>query len=265
MQSRWNDKDASQAKTDLDMRAYTSRLIGQDTALVLHGGGNTSVKSTHTDRFGDVMDIIWVKASGFDLAAMGPEGFTALDLPRVLKLAGLDSLSDPDMVNEVLCARLDATAAAASIEAIVHALIPFKYVDHSHADAILTISNTPGGNDKFAEIYGDRVLMLPYIKPGFDLAIQFRDALAEADLSKYDAVISENHGVFTFDEDAQKSYEKMIAVSMKLRPGCGINMVLRIGLNQVLLMLSPLRPRARALVIWRARRLFPANPNPLTL
>ena len=212
MQSRWNDKDAAKAKTDLDMRAYTSRLIGQDTALVLHGGGNTSVKSTHTDRFGDVMDIIWVKASGFDLAAMGPEGFTALDLPRVLKLAGLEALSDPDMVNEVLCARLDATAAAASIEAIVHALIPFKYVDHSHADAILTISNTPGGNDKFLEIYGDRVLMLPYIKPGFDLAIQFRDALAKTDLSKYDAVISENHGVFTFDEDAQKSYEKMIAV-----------------------------------------------------
>jgi rhamnose utilization protein RhaD (predicted bifunctional aldolase and dehydrogenase)/NAD(P)-dependent dehydrogenase (short-subunit alcohol dehydrogenase family) len=212
MQSRWNDEDAAQAKTDLDMRAYTSRLIGQDTALVLHGGGNTSVKSTHTDRFGEVMDIIWVKASGFDLAAMGPEGFTALDLPRVLRLAGLEALSDPDMVNEVLCARLDATAAAASIEAIVHALIPFKYVDHSHADAILTISNTPGGSDRFAEIYGDRVLMLPYIKPGFDLAIQFRDALAKTDLSKYDAVISENHGVFTFDEDAQVSYEKMIAV-----------------------------------------------------
>jgi rhamnose utilization protein RhaD (predicted bifunctional aldolase and dehydrogenase)/NAD(P)-dependent dehydrogenase (short-subunit alcohol dehydrogenase family) len=212
MQSRWNSTDAGKAKSDLDLRAYTSRLIGADTALVLHGGGNTSVKSTHTDRFGDEKDIIWVKASGFDLAAMGPEGFTALDLPRVLKLAGLESLSDPDMVNEVLCARLDATAAAASIEAIVHALIPFKFVDHSHADAILTISNTPGGKDRFAEIFGDRVLVLPYIKPGFDLAIQFRDVIAETDLSKYEAVISENHGVFTFDDDAEKSYEKMISV-----------------------------------------------------
>ena len=212
MQSRWNETDAAQAKTDLDLRAYSSRLIGADTALVLHGGGNTSVKSTHTDRFGDKLDIIWVKASGFDLASMGPEGFTALDLPRVLKLAGLESLSDPDMVNEVLCARLDASAAAASIEAIVHALVPFKFVDHSHADAILTISNTPGGKERFAEIYGDRVLVLPYIKPGFDLAIQFRDVIANTDLSEYDAVISENHGVFTFDDDAFRSYEKMILV-----------------------------------------------------
>ena len=212
MQNRWNEAEAAKASTDLDMRAYSSRLIGSDTALVLHGGGNTSVKSTTTDRFGEEMEIIYVKASGFDLATMGPEGFTALDLPRVLKLAGLNELSDPDMVNEVLCARLNATAAAASIEAIVHALIPFKYVDHSHADAILTISNTPGGNDIFQDIYGDRVLLVPYVKPGFDLAIQFRDVIAETDLSKYDAVISENHGIFTFDDDAKASYDKMVSV-----------------------------------------------------
>jgi len=212
VQNRWNDNDAAAAAGDLELRAYSSRLIGADSALVLHGGGNTSVKSLHTDRFGDEQDIIWVKASGFDLAAMGPEGFTALDLPKLLRLATLDALSDPDMVNEVLRARLDATAAAASIEAIVHALIPFKFVDHSHADAILTISNAPGGRARFADIFGARVLVVPYVKPGFDLALQFQAVIAETDLSQYDAVISENHGIFTYADDARASYDMMIKV-----------------------------------------------------
>jgi len=212
MQNHWNETDAAGAASDLDLRAYSSRLIGADNALVLHGGGNTSVKSTHSDRFGDEQDIILVKASGFDLASMGPEGFTALDLPALLRLAGLEALSDPDMVNEVLRARLDATAAAASIEAIVHALIPFKFVDHSHADAILTISNAPGGRERFAEIFGDRVLVVPYVKPGFDLALQFQEIIAETDLGKYDAVISENHGIFTYADDARASYDMMIKI-----------------------------------------------------
>ncbi len=212
MQNHWNDNDAAAAASDLELRAYSSRLIGADSALVLHGGGNTSVKSVHTDRFGDEQDIIWVKASGFDLAAMGTEGFTALDLPKLLRLATLDALSDPDMVNEVLRARLDATAAAASIEAIVHALIPFKFVDHSHADAILTISNAPGGRARFTDIFGARVLIVPYVKPGFDLALQFQEIIAETDLSQYDAVISENHGIFSYADDARASYDMMIKV-----------------------------------------------------
>ena len=213
MQNRWNEQDAAAAAaSDLDLRAYSSRLIGVERALVLHGGGNTSVKSGHTDRFGDEQDIIWVKASGFDLAAMGPEGFTALDLSKLLRLSTLEQLSDADMVNEVLCARLDADAAAASIEAIVHALIPAKYVDHSHADAILTISNAPGGRQRFRQIFGERVLLLPYVKPGFDLALQFRRVLEETDLSKFDAVISENHGIFTYADEARASYEMMINV-----------------------------------------------------
>jgi len=212
MINRWNEADAAAAVTDLDLRAYSSRLIGKDTRLVLHGGGNTSVKSTQVDYFGDTQQIIWVKASGFDLASMGPEGFTALDLNKLLKCATLKSMSDPDMVNEVLCARLDATAAAASIEAIAHALIPFKFVDHSHADAILTISNSPKGKERFKEIYGDRVLVLPYIKPGFDLAKQFNEVIENNDLSNWEAVILEHHGIFTYCDDARDSYDKMISI-----------------------------------------------------
>jgi rhamnose utilization protein RhaD (predicted bifunctional aldolase and dehydrogenase)/NAD(P)-dependent dehydrogenase (short-subunit alcohol dehydrogenase family) len=212
VRNRWSENEASLAKTDLALRAYSSRLIGSDPTLVLHGGGNTSVKSHDTDKFGDGRDIIWVKASGFDLAAMGQEGFTALDLSKLLKLANLEELSDEDMVNEVLCARLDAGAAAASVEAIVHGLIPFKYIDHSHADAILTISNSPNGKERFENIFGERVLILPYDKPGFDLALQFRNAMENTDLSKYEAVILENHGIFTFSDDARQSYEMMIKI-----------------------------------------------------
>lgn len=212
MLNRWNENDAAGALSDLELRAYSSRLIGADSQLVLHGGGNTSVKSTHADPFGDSQDIIWVKASGFDLASMGPEGFTALGLKKLLKLATLDTLSDPDMVNEVLCARLDAKAAGASIEAIAHALIPFKFVDHSHADAILTISNSPNGGERFKEIYGERVLVLPYIKPGFDLAKQFHDVIDNHDLANWDAIILEHHGIFTYSDNARDSYGKMIRI-----------------------------------------------------
>ncbi|QDG78173.1 SDR family oxidoreductase [Labrenzia sp. PHM005] len=212
MKNRWNEDEAARASNDLELRAYSSRLIGKDPALVLHGGGNTSVKSTEADRFGAQRPVIWVKASGFDLGTMGAEGFTALDLASVTRLAGLEHLSDPDMVNEVARARLDSNAAAASIEAIVHALIPFKFVDHSHADAILTISNSPEGAARFAEIYGDRVLVLPYVKPGFDLALQFRQQIAEKDLSQYEAVILEHHGIFTFSDSARDSYNAMIKV-----------------------------------------------------
>jgi rhamnose utilization protein RhaD (predicted bifunctional aldolase and dehydrogenase)/NAD(P)-dependent dehydrogenase (short-subunit alcohol dehydrogenase family) len=212
MKNRWNDDEAAMSTSDLELRAYTSKLIGADPALVLHGGGNTSVKSTEIDRFGDHRDIIWVKASGFDLGTMGPEGFTALDLESVRRLGQLNELSDTDMVNEVLRARLDSNAAAASIEAIVHALIPFKFVDHSHADAILTISNSPGGKDRFASIFGERVLVLPYVKPGFDLALQFREQIAQHDLSAFDAVVLEHHGIFTFSDNARSSYAMMISI-----------------------------------------------------
>lgn len=211
MQSLWNDQQAPAAADDLALRAYSSRLIGQDRSLVLHGGGNTSVKSTVTDRFGERHRVLWVKASGFDLATMGQEGFTGLMLDKVLRLAGLDVLSDADMVSELKVARLNPEAAAPSIEAIVHALVPYKYVDHSHADAVLTISNSPQGSEILSKVYGPRTKILPYVKPGFDLALQFRAFLDEGGFEDCDAIILEHHGVFTFADDARQSYEAMIA------------------------------------------------------
>ncbi|WP_306258512.1 SDR family oxidoreductase [Pararhizobium sp. IMCC21322] len=230
MQNRWNDGDAAIHTSDLELRAYTSRLIGMDTDLVLHGGGNTSVKSVHLDRFGVEHEAIWVKASGYDLGQMWTEGFTGLQLNPLLQLAQLDQLSDPDMVNDVNCARFDSNAANPSIEAIVHAVIPYKFVDHTHANAVLTISNSAPA--MFKEIYGDDVLVLPYVKPGFDLALQFRDVVERGLLEQYTAIILQHHGVFTYAENARTAYDRMIDVveraeaALAVRVGAAVRPVL---------------------------------------
>jgi rhamnose utilization protein RhaD (predicted bifunctional aldolase and dehydrogenase)/NAD(P)-dependent dehydrogenase (short-subunit alcohol dehydrogenase family) len=212
MENLWNTAEADKAETGLDLRVYSSRLIGCDPAMVLHGGGNTSYKGIVIDRFGAERQVIWVKASGFDLGTMGVEGFTALDLPAVLALADLEALSDSDMVAEVKRARLDPQAAAASIEAIVHALFPAAYVDHSHADGVLTVSNSLNGASLLKEIYGPRVMILPYVKPGFDLARQMRTAILSPEFAETDAIILEHHGVFTWGETARESYDRMVAI-----------------------------------------------------
>ncbi len=209
MKSRWNGSDAPTGDP-LDVRAYSSRLIGSDSALVLHGGGNTSVKAISADRFGEDHDGVFVKASGFDLATMGVEGFTGMKRDLVTRLADLDTLSDPDMVAELLRARFVPTANNPSIEAIVHGLIPYTFVDHTHADSIVTVSNLPDGQERLADIFGDRVLVLPYVMPGFVLAKQFASVIDQ--LGDIDGVVSSHHGLFTFADDARESYEMTIAL-----------------------------------------------------
>jgi rhamnose utilization protein RhaD (predicted bifunctional aldolase and dehydrogenase)/NAD(P)-dependent dehydrogenase (short-subunit alcohol dehydrogenase family) len=168
------------------------------------------VKAPVTDRFGDERAALWVKASGYDLAVMGEEGYTSLDLEATVRLAEIPDLSDSEMVNELLRARFESSAATPSIEAIVHALIPFAFVDHTHADAIVTVSNLPDGRSRLKEIFGDRVLILPYVKPGFDLARQFREVRTV--LGDYEGVVLEHHGLFTYSENAQTSYERTIGL-----------------------------------------------------
>lgn len=209
MKSQWNGADAPTGDP-LAARAYSSRLIGGDSGLVLHGGGNTSVKATSTDRFGDDHDGVFVKASGFDLATMGIEGFTGMEREAVTRLAQLDVLSDADMVAELLRARFDPTANNPSIEAIVHGLIPYTFVDHTHADAIVTVSNLPDGQERLADIYGTRVLVLPYVMPGFVLAKQFAGVIDQ--LGDVDGVVSSHHGLFTFANDSRDSYEMTISL-----------------------------------------------------
>ncbi|TKI68641.1 bifunctional aldolase/short-chain dehydrogenase [Sulfurimonas crateris] len=210
MTSLWDNEEASKFKSDLDLRVYTSRLLGRDASLVLHGGGNTSVKSTATNLFGDVEDILYVKGSGWDLATIEAEGFAPVKMDMLLKMAELKELSDTDMVKYQRLAMTNPSAPNPSVEAILHAIIPFKFVDHTHTDAVVTITNTQGGEDKIKELYGESVLVIPYIMPGFVLAKLIYDMTRDVDWSKLEGMVLMNHGLFTFSDDAKKSYEKTI-------------------------------------------------------
>ena len=166
MKSLWDDQEAAQYLGDLGMRVYTSRLLGRDPSLVLHGGGNTSVKITESDILGAAQEILYVKGSGWDLESIDTPGFAPVKMDHLIALAKLDSLSDPQMVNELKTHTIIASAPTPSVEAILHAVLPYKYVDHTHADAIVTITNTADGPARIREIYGDSVVILPYVMPG---------------------------------------------------------------------------------------------------
>lgn len=208
MKSLWNNNEAKKYKTDLELRVYTSRLLGQDSSLVLHGGGNTSVKSTAKNLFGDTEDILLVKGSGWDLASIEGEGFAPVKMDMLLKMAELKELNDPDMVKYQRLAMTNPSAPNPSVEAILHAIIPYKFVDHTHTDAVVTITNTEGGEQKIKELYGDKVLVIPYIMPGFVLAKLIYDMTRKVDWSKLEGMVLMNHGLFTFHDNAKKSYEK---------------------------------------------------------
>ncbi len=209
MKNLWDDKEASQYQSDLDLRVYTSNLLGRSDELVLHGGGNTSVKSMV-----DGEEILYVKGSGWDLVSIKAEGFAPVKMSTLLEMAKLKELSDSDMVTQQKAAMIDKSAPNPSVEAILHAIIPFKVVDHTHADAIVTISNSKNGIELIDELFPN-FLVIPYVMPGFILAKQIYDLTRNFDWDSCEGIILHNHGIFTFDNDAKKSYDKMIdAVSL---------------------------------------------------
>jgi len=213
MNSLWNDAEALKFERDpLAMRVYTSRLLGKESDLVLHGGGNTSVKIREKDLFGEEEDILYVKGSGWDLATIEKPGFAPVKLEVLKKMADLEHLSDPDMVKYQRAAMTNPNAPNPSVEAILHAIIPFTFVDHTHADAVVTISNTPDGEERINTLYGDRMLIIPYVMPGFILAREIHKRTQDLDWSTIDGMILMNHGVFTFDHNARKAYERMIDI-----------------------------------------------------
>jgi len=210
MKSLWSNSASRKFKGDLGKRIYTSRLLGQNPELVLHGGGNTSVKIKEKDFYGDSVEVIYVKGSGWDLETIEKEGFAPVRMEALLKLAKLDSLSDSEMVKQQRAAMLDPAAPNASIEAILHAVIPQKFVDHTHSNAVVALTNHKNGKQTIEDVYGKRVLVIPYVMPGFDLAKEVAKQLATVDPMKLDGMILMNHGIFTMNDDARKSYEMMI-------------------------------------------------------
>lgn len=215
MQSLWNDNEAQEYNDELGLRVYSSRLLGRDPSLVLHGGGNTSVKLVERDIFGHDQELLYVKGSGWDLESIDRPGFAPVKLAHLLELAKLDTLSDPRMVNELKTHMTLASAPTPSVEAILHAVLPYKYVDHTHADAVVTVCNTPSGRERIDEIYGDSVVVIPYVMPGFDLARTCARLFQEQAGEHTIGMVLMNHGVFSFGDNARESYERMIALVSK--------------------------------------------------
>ncbi len=216
MKSRWSDADAQTfidryaargVNADLALRTYSSRLLGSDPALVLHGGGNTSVKTTLTDTLGNPVEALCVKGSGWDLARIEPEGHSALRLAPLFALRHA-KLSDEELVNYFRQNLLNTAAPNPSIETLTHAYAPHKFVDHTHAVVATAIGSQPDPATICRAIYGERVVAMPYVMPGFDLSI----ATAEI-FERYphaEGMLLANHGIFTYAATAKASYELMI-------------------------------------------------------
>lgn len=221
MRSAWSDPDAAAAiaeytgrfpricDRELALRTYTSRLIGQEPALVLHGGGNTSVKTTRVDLFGEPVPVLCVKGSGWDLATIEPPGLPAVRLAPLQALRRLDALDDAAMVLAARQALVDAGAPDPSVEVLLHAFLPHRFIDHSHADAILALVDQPRARELAAEVFGESLAVVPYVMPGF--------ALAKLAAEVYEAhpacegLLLLQHGLFTFGDDARTSYQRHIA------------------------------------------------------
>ena len=222
MESLWDDAHAAdcvarwsdQYGEALALRTYSSQLIGREAALVLHGGGNTSVKAKRCDVLGRERDVLCVKGSGWDLATIEPQGLPALDLDALRELRAAEALSDEAMVNELRIHLFDAKAPNPSVETLLHAFLPDRFVDHTHADAALIFGNRPEGRAELEELFGAEVGVLPWIMPGFPLA----KAVADYRDEHPDAIglILHEHGVFSWGDDARTSYERMIEIVTRL-------------------------------------------------
>ena len=219
MRNLWSDAEAEAmvaryagagVSRDLALRVYSSRLLGNEPRLVLHGGGNTSVKTTAADIPGDTVEVLCVKGSGWDLGDIEPPGLPAVRLAPLRRIAGLAAMTDEEMVNLQRINLLDASAPNPSVETLLHAFLPHRFVDHTHANAVLALSDQANGDDLCRAVFGDRMGYVPYIMPGFALAKKAKEVF-ESDPS-VEGLVLFRHGIFTFGETAKESYDRMIGM-----------------------------------------------------
>ena len=218
MQSLWSEADAERMVAryaeqgvgrDLALRVYTSRLLGGEPKLVLHGGGNTSVKTIVRDLLDEEIEVLCVKGSGWDMEAIEPAGLPAVRLAPLRKLRERGTLADGEMVRVQRANLVDPGAPNPSVETLLHAFLPHKYVDHTHSTAVLSLSDQPDAAERCADLYGRRLGLVPYIMPGFQLAKKAVEVF-EGDPA-VEGLVLLKHGVFTFGETAQEAYDRMIA------------------------------------------------------
>jgi len=210
MKSLWDDAEAARYHGPLGPRVYTSRLLGRDRSLVLHGGGNTSVKLAEKNVFGEDEEVLHVKGSGWDLETIEPEGFAPVALAPLRRLAALPALSDGQMMNELHTRVMRAGAPTPSVETLLHAVLPHKYVDHTHADAILALGSGTDGEKRVRELYGDEAVVVPYVMSGFELAARCAQEYPKQAGKRTVGMVLLSHGLFSFGADARESYERMI-------------------------------------------------------
>ena len=202
MKSGWVERDAeaivaegakSGIDRDLALRIYTTRLLGRDPKLVLHGGGNTSVKEVMRDLLGADVEVLCVKATGADMAMIEPAGLPAVRLSPLRKLRALGEIGDDEIVGIERASLIDPAAANPSVEIMLHAFLPHKFVDHTHATAVLSVIDQPDGEKKCAEVFGGRLAFVPYVMPGFGLAKKAIDVFERAKPSRRPDSVETRH------------------------------------------------------------------------
>ncbi|MBO6782012.1 MAG: bifunctional aldolase/short-chain dehydrogenase [Alphaproteobacteria bacterium] len=217
MKNLWSDRAARAiarryakdgVNRDVALRVYTTRLLGGDPRLVLHGGGNSSVKTRVRDMTGEEVDVLCVKGSGWDMGDIEPPGLPAVRLAPLRELEALDALGDEDMVNAMRRNLLDSKAPNPSVETLLHAFLPHKFVDHTHSTAVLALTDQPDGATVCREVFGNRVALVPYIMPGFALAKAC--ARIQRGHPDVEGLILLKHGIFTFGDSAEEAYGRMI-------------------------------------------------------
>lgn len=205
----WNENNAKNLN-DLDQLVYRSNLLGQDRSVANWGGGNTSTKSTEKDFKGEEIEVMWVKGSGSDLATMKKEDFTGLKLADITPLLEKEDMSDDEMVEYLSHCMIDSKHPRSSIETLLHAFLPYKHVDHTHPDAIISIACADNGYEISKELFEDRFVWVPYIRPGFKLSKMIADGVKNN--PKAELVIMEKHGLVTWGETSEESYNKTLEI-----------------------------------------------------
>ena len=202
---KYKEKNISE---DLALRIYTTHLLGKNNELVLHGGGNTSLKTTTKNIFNENIDVMHIKGSGWNMDIIDYPGLPAVELKPLLKTKKLSKLNDFDMVNLQRKSLLDSKSPNPSVETLLHAFLPFKFVDHTHANAILSLIDQPNDVEICKKIFGNKLGIVPYIIPGFDLAKLTYQVFKQNE--NIEGFILLKHGIFTFGNTAKESYDRMI-------------------------------------------------------
>jgi rhamnulose-1-phosphate aldolase/alcohol dehydrogenase len=207
--NKWN-KEKAKPLQGLEQLVYRSNLLGSDRTIANWGGGNTSMKTTEHDFRGNNVEVMWVKGSGSDLAGMKAEHFTALRLNDMLSLLTRESMSDEEMVQYLTHCMINPRHPRMSIETLLHAFLPFKHLDHTHPDAIISICCADNGREAAKEIYGDRFVWVPYVRPGFTLSKMIAEGVKNKPSAEF--VLMEKHGLVTWGETNEEAYQKTLAI-----------------------------------------------------